>query len=54
MKYSIIGKMKTGNKLAEIIDTAENLKEAKFMLQEYKTAFGNTWDLLIQKNLITK
>lgn len=44
MKYSIIGRIKTGNKLMEIIDNAATNKQAKFMLQEYQLAFGNTWE----------
>tara|TARA_R110000803_G_scaffold74933_2_gene139208 strand:- start:774 stop:932 length:159 start_codon:yes stop_codon:yes gene_type:complete len=47
MRYLIIGRIKTGNKLMEVLDSAATNSEAKFILQEYQLAFGNTWELKI-------
>lgn len=31
----------------EVLDSAATNSEAKFILQEYQLAFGNTWELKI-------
>ena len=50
-KYNIIGRYNVGKYEGgwEVIDTASNLKQAKFMLDEYIISFGNTWELSITK-----
>tara|TARA_R110000824_G_scaffold23996_7_gene84900 strand:- start:7973 stop:8125 length:153 start_codon:yes stop_codon:yes gene_type:complete len=49
MKYTIIGRIKNGNQKMETLDSAKTNEQAKFLLQEYQTAFGPTWELKIKK-----
>lgn len=45
--WTIIGEYK-GNK--EVIDSAESLKEIRFMISEYRMAYGNDWILSIKRS----
>ena len=45
MKYQILG---TYNNNTEIIDTAENRKQAINYANEYRLAFGNEWPIKIK------
>tara|TARA_R110000787_G_scaffold7564_2_gene25662 strand:+ start:402 stop:548 length:147 start_codon:yes stop_codon:yes gene_type:complete len=45
--WTIIGEYK-GNK--EVIDSAESLKEIRFMISEYRRAYGKDWILSIKRS----
>ena len=45
--YKIMGKYRNHPK--EEIDTADSLREAKYLLGEYQIAYGNDWNLSIKK-----
>jgi|TARA_R110002167_G_scaffold365996_1_gene592551 hypothetical protein len=45
--WTIIGEYK-GKK--EIVDSAETLKEIRFMISEYRRAYGNDWILSIKRS----
>jgi len=45
--YLIIGKY-MGN--AEVIDRADDVKEAEYLEGEYNVAFGRDWDISIVSN----
>ena len=47
MKYSIIGTSKYGT---EVIDTAKDLKEAKYLVEEYQSSFGYEWRIYYKLN----
>jgi hypothetical protein len=47
MAYEIIGKYK--NMAKEVIDTAEDKKEANYLLGEYRLAYGSEWSLSLKK-----
>jgi len=44
--YVIMGKY---NHRVEEIDTAESRKEARFLLSEYRLAFGMNWELWVKE-----
>ena len=46
MKYNIIGKSRYGT---EVIDTASDLKEVKYLIKEYQIAFGSQWIITYKK-----
>ena len=50
-KYNIVGRYNVGKYEGtfEVIDSANNLKDARYMLDEYIIAFGNAWELGITK-----
>ncbi len=43
--YQILGTYK-GN--TEVLDGANNLKEAQYLVKEYRMAFGNDWIIKIK------
>ena len=45
--YSIIGVYK-GN--PEVIDTADTMKDAIYLMQEYAMSFGHEWSINIKRN----
>ena len=48
MIYKILGRyQKRGYTHWEEIDSAETMRDAEFMLREYRIAFGNEWNLKI-------
>jgi len=47
MEFKIIGKYKSLP--VEEIDKAETRKEANYLLQEYRLAFGKDWQLHIKR-----
>ena len=46
MRYKIISKSKYGT---EVVDTASDLKEAKYLTKEYQMAFGNKYTITYKK-----
>ena len=47
MKYNIIGMSKYGT---EVIDTAKDLEEAKYLVKEYQSSFGYEWHMYYKLN----
>jgi hypothetical protein len=47
MAYEIIGKYKNFPK--EVVDTAEDRKEANYLLSEYRLAYGSEWSLSLKR-----
>jgi hypothetical protein len=45
--YEIIGTYR-GQK--EVLDTAEDRKEAQYLRQEYQLAFGSEWNISIKRS----
>ena len=47
MKYNIIGTSKYGT---EVIDTAKDLKVAKYLVKEYQSSFSYEWRIYYKLN----
>ena len=45
--YSIIGVYR-GN--PEVLETTDTMKDALYLMQEYRMAFGNEWSINIKRN----
>lgn len=47
MKYEILGKY--GYHDWEVIDEAENVTDANYLVQEYAMAYGSEWRIRVRK-----
>ena len=48
MKYEVIGKYKSSP--SEVVDEADTMEDAEYMLNEYRISYGSTWKLHIKTN----